>query len=350
MTSVEKPSFEIPRRLEATIATLANHYRRRGEAQLQNILVNAQYTVEEGWTRDNWDGGTWGHAIQLTLPLTLYLEVMEQVADIESRLSQDLNKILRMPGEYIDQLRIGPEDASIPTDWREKSGLLVRSRPTPPSVPEKEVKAIWEPDFLRAFLSHKSEFKKEAASLRDCMLDRGVSCFVAHEDIEPTKEWQEVIENALFSMDVMIPLITEKFPDSKWTDQEVGIAIGRGIPVVPVRLGRDPYGFIGKFQALNGSDKRSFELADDLLRLLIGHASLRERSLDALVTRFERAFSFDDANRLMKILETLEWAPAHLVERIAKAPELNPQVRAAFRVRDYLGGVVAKLKAGKGRP
>jgi len=31
----------------------------------------------------------------------------------------------------------------------------------------------------------------------------GISAFVAHVDIDPTKEWQDEIEAALFSMDAL---------------------------------------------------------------------------------------------------------------------------------------------------
>ena len=54
------------------------------------------------------------------------------------------------------------------------------------------------------------------------------------------KEWETEIESALFSMDVLVALLTDGFHDSNWTDQEVGVAIGRKIPVVPVRLGKGP--------------------------------------------------------------------------------------------------------------
>jgi len=89
--------------------------------------------------------------------------------------------------------------------------------------------------------------KKETAALKERLQLLGVSCFVAHEDIHPGHEWQDEIENALASMDGFAALLTEGFHDSAWTDQEVGYALARGVPMIAVRLGRDPYGFIGKF-------------------------------------------------------------------------------------------------------
>ena len=87
----------------------------------------------------------------------------------------------------------------------------------------------------------------------------GISCFVAHSDIEPTRTWQKEIEKALFSMDVLIALMTEDFSDSNWTDQEIGVAIGRNVLILPIRMGADPYGFIGKYQAISFKKEMNFD-------------------------------------------------------------------------------------------
>jgi hypothetical protein len=47
----------------------------------------------------------------------------------------------------------------------------------------------------------------------------GVSAFVAHENIEPTK-WQDEIEKALLSMNALAAILMPGFHESKWTDQE----------------------------------------------------------------------------------------------------------------------------------
>src|SRR5207244_4904937 len=127
-------------------------------------------------------------------------------------------------------------------------------------------KRIWEDDGFRVFLSHKSDVKKETASLKERLRLFGISCFVAHEDIHPTKAWQDEIENALASMDGFVALMTENFHDSEWTDQEVGFAFARGVPMIAVRLGKNPYGFIGKFQGLSST---WLIAAEEIVRILI---------------------------------------------------------------------------------
>ena len=119
-----------------------------------------------------------------------------------------------------------------------------------------------EPDFwgageARIFLSHLAAMKAVVSALRDALERYGISVFVAHEDIEPTKEWQTEIESALSTMDGLIALLAPGFKESNWCDQEVGVAIGRQLPIIAVRLGLDPYGFIGKYQALQGAATES---------------------------------------------------------------------------------------------
>jgi TIR domain len=81
----------------------------------------------------------------------------------------------------------------------------------------------------------------------------GVSAFVAHDTIEPMSTWQREIEKGLETMEIMLAFITDDFHESSWTNQEIGYALGKDIPVIPVKLeGRDPDGFIGATQAVKG--------------------------------------------------------------------------------------------------
>ena len=79
-----------------------------------------------------------------------------------------------------------------------------------------------------------------------------MSGFIAHKDIEPTKKWQDEIELALSTADAMLALLTPGFHASKWTDQEIGFALGRGLPILTVLLGEEPYGFLAREQAIQG--------------------------------------------------------------------------------------------------
>ena len=100
-------------------------------------------------------------------------------------------------------------------------------------------------------------------------------------------------------MDGFAALMTADFHDSDWTDQEIGYALARGIPVVPVRLERDPYGFLGKFQALASNWARAPEA---IVVLLINN----ERMLRAYIGALRRCQNFDSGNALSRILPSIE--------------------------------------------
>ncbi|UOG91010.1 MAG: toll/interleukin-1 receptor domain-containing protein [Candidatus Thiothrix sulfatifontis] len=118
------------------------------------------------------------------------------------------------------------------------------------------------------------------------MLKRfGISAFVAHVDIEPTKEWQDEIEAGLFSMDALAAILMQGFKESNWTDQEVGIAIGRGVLVIPIVKGVTPYGFIEKYQGLNvgNGNKTIMQVAKEIFGILVASPKSRTKMLTCFV-------------------------------------------------------------------
>ena len=129
--------------------------------------------------------------------------------------------------------------------------------------------SMWADDLrMRVFVSHLSLEKQKATRLRDTLAPFGMSAFVAHEDIEPTLEWQVQIERALHSMELFVSMHTPGFKDSVWAQQEIGFAIARGVKIIAVRMGEDPKGFISKHQALSRGEKTAEKLASEIAVLL----------------------------------------------------------------------------------
>ena len=56
---------------------------------------------------------------------------------------------------------------------------------------------FWKKGMLKVFLSHLAVDRTFAGALQQCLFEYGISCFVAHNDIEPTMEWLAEIETAL---------------------------------------------------------------------------------------------------------------------------------------------------------
>lgn len=205
-------------------------------------------------------------------------------------------------------------------DWRKASGLLLDGQR---DVAPVATKRIWGDDGFRAFLSHKSEVKIETATLKDGLRLFGITCFVAHEDIHPTKAWQDEIENALASMDGFVALLTENFHDSDWTDQEVGFAVARGVPIIAVRLGKDPYGFIGKFQGLSSAWKTA---AEDVVKVLIKN----DQMLSAYIHALRNCPSWDSGNYLAKALPGIEKLTSSQIDALVAAYNETSELRGSF--------------------
>ena len=175
---------------------------------------------------------------------------------------------------------------------------------------------FWHPNHFRLFLCHLSTFKEKTAQLQKTLEEYGISSFVAHEDIEPTTEWQDEIEKALFSMDALAAILTPKFNESKWTGQEVGVAVGRGSLIIPIRKGMDPYGFIGKYQGMQGDGKTIKQVAERVFRILSNHPKTNEKLAGDLIHQITLANNVEDATKKLNLLRSFETLPQKHLEKI----------------------------------
>ena len=210
-------------------------------------------------------------------------------------------------------------------------------------MPESQVDddRLWTPG-LRLFLSHLSEHKVYVAGVQEHLRQRGVSSFVAHEDIEPATEWVDEIEYALKTADAMAVFLHEGCHESHWADQEVGAAVGRGIPVIPIRFEVDPYGFIGRYQALQGMADEA-RMAGDILKILHKHDGFSEKIGDGLIAAAEHAGNFDEANVLAgRIRNQAEWT-SEQVKALVRAGASNTQVLDAYKCRPAIENIAGEI-------
>jgi hypothetical protein len=324
--SEETSKYRLPGRVEQLLGTLSTLYAQEGERLLQEIVVNAQ-TRTELWSSDGWNGGTYGHALFLTVPESVFVASLKRKDEFRERIRKDLNHIDSLQNESFDDVFIEME-VTPDSQWRQKSGLLLTSKRV---VAPDATKRIWEEGKFRLFLSHKSEVKKDVHDLKERLRPFGISSFVAHDDIHPTKTWQDEIENALASMDGFVAILTEKFHESDWTDQEVGYAFARGVPIIAVRLGRDPYGFIGKFQGLSSSWQNAPE---DMARILIKN----DRMFGAYIGALYECRSFDDGNVLARALPGIEALSEQQIDELVAAYNANGEIRGAFGFNGHKSG------------
>ncbi|MGH7285115.1 MAG: toll/interleukin-1 receptor domain-containing protein [Polyangiaceae bacterium] len=191
---------------------------------------------------------------------------------------------------------------------------------------ETDLTRLWGDGTPKIFLSHKSEYKHETKALKDELAFFGAAAFVAHDDISPNRAWQVEIERALASMDALIALVTDDFCESPWTNQEIGVAIGRGIPVVSVRIDADPPGFAGAKQAVPGTGRDAKKIAEELVISMEAYPGLEAALREGLVREWERSNDFGTTTRLMTILGKYRAFPSELTGRLESAFKTNPQI------------------------
>jgi len=312
-------NFEIPKNIDRYLAALSKIYSQEGHKEQQQIIVNSQVRIQEEWSYDNWNGGIYGHAVYFITPESIFPKSIQQREEFQEQIKKDLNSVKNSKNEFIDAVFI---DIDVPDghDWRKGSGLLLDQKyVVSPDIERR----IWGDEGFRVFLSHKSEVKKDTAELKENLKILGVSAFVAHEDIEPTITWQEEIENALFSMDAFVALMTDQFHDSSWTDQEVGVAFGRRVPIIAIKLGKDPYGFIGKFQALSCSWKTA---PHEIVKILVKY----NKMLDSYINAVKNCQSFNDAKTLSEILPNINKLSSEQISNLVSAFNENQQLKNSY--------------------
>ena len=204
----------------------------------------------------------------------------------------------------------------------------------------------WEDEDIRIFISHLDKRKEEAAALAKALQKLGLKTFVAHTDIEPTREWQKEIEKALSTADGLLALIGSGFISSKWCDQEVGFAYARKIPIVPVKFEKpqDPHGFMGQYQAVQAFNQTIPELAKEITELLKTKTTIQAKWPNPLVKRLKESKSYRESNQISK--EILALSP-HLnkdhLQEIKEAFANNANVSDAYTAQRMFEQVESKF-------
>ena len=188
----------------------------------------------------------------------------------------------------------------------------------------REDSRFWTPGYFRLFISHQSVHKLKATALKEGLKRYAISGFVAHEDINPTLEWQEEIEKALSSMDALTAILMPGFHESSWTDQEIGYALGRGSLVVPLRNGMDPYGFIGKVQGIQCLGKSVAQVANSVFQALASNGATRNKIATALVDQIVAASNQAAGLQLFESLRQVGTLAQSHLERLRDNLGANP--------------------------
>jgi hypothetical protein len=274
---------------------------------------------------DNWNGGIDYYTVRLHVPLEVFVQIEPEIESHEKRILDVAKSIWRdYESDFISTVRVLPDRTGV-------------TNAESPHLPFGQLPAFWEADHFRLFLSHCSSRKADVGLLKVALREFGVSGFVAHDDIEPSQLWQSEIERALRSCEALAAIVTEDFSGSLWCDQEVGYALGRGLPILPIQFGKPPHGFIAKVQALPVPKGHALaSIAPNIVALLLKAPQSSVSVTGALVRAIANAYSFAQAKSATALLESVPVLTAVHASRLREALTTNTQVTEAFGVPDRI--------------
>ena len=325
--------YDLPRRLSTYRLRLHAHYTIRGDKLLRDLIGSSYAYVVEETSYDNWNGGTNGHDVLLFLPMEELSKMnINDIDDVTRQLSEDLNKLsTSVENEFFAKIHLELFDENDENCQRAKP-LQSRPEPDPDSL------SIWKQGMVRLFISHCDGHKEKANELAEALEPYGISSFVAHDSIEPMTIWQTEILKGLETMEIMLVFVTDDVQKSIWTNQEIGFALGRNVPIVSLKLqGQDPSGFIGKQQALKCSYNDVAAAAPRIYRLLAEKLGNGERLQTSLIRAFLSSPDFSEAKRRFERMKDVvsKLSDAELADIVAGFRENDQLYNATHLISKY---------------
>ena len=98
----------------------------------------------------------------------------------------------------------------------------------------------------KIFVSHEHSDRSELKKLKEQMAHYDVELFLAHDNIQPGAQWNEVLKQELKDCDAILHIGNQKSKMSDFCDQELGFALALGKTIIPVLTDTrgSPWGFI----------------------------------------------------------------------------------------------------------
>jgi hypothetical protein len=180
--------YVLPAKAPNYLRRLLLHYEMLGEQELISVIKYCRISVREetNWSNDGYRAGC---EIVLFLPAIVIGKLtLARQSKLASQIKEDLARAAEgVTGEFFDTVRMELEDETDPA-CQSAHHLSQRPSVNPDSL------AFWKPGQIRLFISHRDNYKAQAQRLGLSLEKFGISCFVAHDNIEPMETWQHEIE------------------------------------------------------------------------------------------------------------------------------------------------------------
>lgn len=272
--------------LKAYYSTVAELLREEKHTDAHRIFTGgdvASFVIDH----DNWNGGMDFYAVEITVDVKTYVALRNRgiVEEVCGQITEAFNDSMNNTSDSVRSVSLTPSSTAT-FDERKIA----------------EPSSYWKVGYYKVFISHLSKYKSSASNLKLMLEPYGISAFVAHEDIKPTKEWEVEIEKALFSMNALCAILTPEFNKSSWCDQECGYAFGRNVLTIPIDKGQLPYGMFGKIQAIKSEGKNAQQIAESVFNAIVDNDKSRAEYTHTLMNLILNNKSKDQVNQWILVL------------------------------------------------
>jgi hypothetical protein len=326
--------FEIEKKKDFYHNLLVDFLAKSNDYALSEILKRSVFEIHTGYDHYTEFGrDEIGHKINIYMEKDDFLSILPTIDPLKENLRKLFNKLYRVDNEYL-VVEVMPNDISFKLDTTTNQ---IYTNNCMPSIENSDLDRIWgNRNSLKVFISHRDKDKIIANKIQKELIGFNISSFVAHNDIEVTKEWEKEILRALQSMDILVAYITDNFFNSIWTNQEIGFALGRNIFVLPIKNGFVPHGFISAIQAMQYSD---INICNQILSVLIKSETLQKNVhsavIDNIIRLFSDSYSWARAEEIFLLLENAKYISEEQETAIVNAFYTNPQVNSSFILNGY---------------
>ena len=197
---------------------------------------------------------------------------------------------------------------------------------------------------MQVFLSYREdeEGKEYASALREELAILGINTIMASRSIRPGAVWAQTILEHLETSSALLCIASRGYTESPWCQQEIGWAIGHGIPVLWMCYDSKEHsvGFLMDKQELDVPDPSSqAETAREIGTWLAAQEKTREEARATFIRALADSSTYRQTRDIVYALATLDSLTDDEWQQIDEAAATNRQVREAHFYSDRNNGM-----------
>lgn len=146
-------------------------------------------------------------------------------------------------------------------------------------------------------------------ALKRSMARFGIDAFVAKHSMPPTDDFIAALEAALRQAHVLVGFMSSGYFESPWTQQEIGYALARDIPVIMVSHIEDPIkpeGFVTLHQTVEVDLTNNYKAASILIDRFLTRTSDHPWLAEAMTSKLGDIYDDGDLSDIMVKLDKVE--------------------------------------------